>query len=52
MSHLTLPQRYGISILKEQKPSMSAIADKVGTSIDHLQGAQKEFRWAQRRVQG
>ena len=32
MSHLTLPQRYEISILTEQKLSMSAIAEKVGTS--------------------
>jgi len=32
MSHLTLFQRYEISILKEQKLSMSAIADRVGTS--------------------
>ena len=32
MSQLTLFQRYGISILNEQKLSMSAIAEKVGTS--------------------
>jgi len=32
MSHLTLSQRYEISILNEQKLSKSAIADSVGTS--------------------
>lgn len=32
MSHLTLSQRYEISILNEQKLSMSSIARKVGTS--------------------
>jgi IS30 family transposase len=30
MSHLTLPQRYEISILKKQEFSLSAIADRVG----------------------
>ncbi len=32
MSHLTLAQRYEISILSEQQLSMSAMVDKVGTS--------------------